>query len=360
MHRLRIVVRSLAIIALIPVIALGMGLPRGHHTVHLKYWPRFKWHVTNFTPYELDYRIGNLTPDGAGGLWFSVGNSIEHIGRDLTIRTFPMHEYLWRVSGIALAGSRTWFSIGQSGKVGVIDQSGRLKLIQVVLRRNFPDLRDIVVKRSGEMWFLDFGRRSIGYRSASGRVVENPLPDVAFPYGLVHCMGRLWVAAAREHYGSPLGVIGQDFKLHWISVGLPLHSDIRTMACDSADRLWMSVSSSFRATRSPPGQWPPKFITRAYIARIDRSGHLKEVPFAQGISGGQLAADSRGGVWLTNWVPNWSRFLITHVTANGSVHAYHLPVDDVFGGGSIAVAPGGILWLAMNEGNSAIAVTRLN
>jgi len=174
-------------------VGFAKGLPPGQHTSAPKYWSGIDRAVTNYTPFQLDYRIENLTPTADGGLWFSVGSSIQRIDPDGSLTPFVMPHNLWRVSGITQVRQTTWFSAGQSGKVAVIDARRRIRFIQVVPRRFFPDIRDIVVNGAGEMWFLDEGRRSIGYRSSSGRVVENPIPQADWVSRMQHCMGRLWL-----------------------------------------------------------------------------------------------------------------------------------------------------------------------
>jgi hypothetical protein len=46
------------------------GLLPGQHSATPKLWSEGPWRVTNFTPDELDFRIGSLTPGSNHDLWF--------------------------------------------------------------------------------------------------------------------------------------------------------------------------------------------------------------------------------------------------------------------------------------------------
>ncbi len=146
------------------------GLPPGQHAAHAKYWPRLQRWVTNFTPLSFHLGITNLTPGFERDLWFSVGEALEHIDRNGRMTQYRMPYSLWRISGIARGpDGRIWFSAGQSGRIGTVDRAGKLRMEQLVPRRHFPDIRELVVTPSGDLWFSDFGRASIGHRTPNHR-----------------------------------------------------------------------------------------------------------------------------------------------------------------------------------------------
>jgi hypothetical protein len=322
------------------LLPLMLALAPGQHTAWPKYWPQVDRYVTNYTPYELDYRIENLVPDNDAGLWFSTGQSIEHIDRHGRMESFSMPSTYWIVSSIVMHGDKVLFSAGQSGKVGVINRDNELKFTQVVPRRYFPSLRDLVVNRAGEMWFLDVGRKSYGYRSAAGRVVEKPLPENMYPQKMQHCMGRLWVSAnALNAQGGKFGVIDNRFKIRWhqLSSYTPADVFVRDMICDRQDRLWL-VLAARNAT---------------WIARLDR----EFTPFFGVATPSQIAPASDGGIWITSWYTPRGRATLAHIDGSGHVSSLQLPTENWLD--TLADA-NGTLWLAMNESGSPIAVTRLS
>jgi len=322
------------------VLAAAMnGLWPGQHTQWPKYWPSIDRYVTNYTPYELDFRIDDLTPDDDAGLWFSVGHSIEHIDRAGRMESFSMPSDYWLVSSVVIHNNKVFFSAGQSGKIGIIDRDNQLNFIQVVPSRYFPSLRDLVLNRAGEMWFLDVGRKSIGYRSANGRVVENPVPGGAYPIKMQHCMGRLWVSASTDSYGhGGFGVVDSSFHLQWrrLDPTSPTNLFVSDMTCDAKNRLWLTISSG----------------RTSYVARLDR----KYTPFWGAAAATRIYPARDGGVWITSWFTPRGRASLIHIDANDRLTTLELPTQNV---SSLADSAENI-WLATNAGGSPISVTRLS
>jgi hypothetical protein len=312
------------------------GLPPGQHSAHPKYWPQISKSVINFTPLQFDLAIRNLTPGPSRDLWFSVGSSIEHIDADNKTTSITLPYPQWRVSGIALLQDSVVFTAGQSGKIGIITP-GAVRYIQIVPRQDFPDLRDLIVNDRGEMWFIDAGRRSIGYRSASGRVVEHPFPDNAFPVRLRHCMGKLWVVAINAFKGGALYVIDEDLKPQPYLPIVPKPNQASDIACDRMDRLW--VVSYYGAS--------------TLTVRFDAHGNLKQY---DGI-GGNISPDPTDGIWT--WA-NRSTGGVTllHVAADSAKRSYALPIP-YYLASDIAIAPDRTIWLAINAAGSPVAVTKL-
>ena len=265
-----------------------------------------------------------------------------------------MPEPQWIVSGIAIANRQVWISAGQSGKIGHVDADGHMRFIQVVPRRDFPDLRDLYVNSAGEMWFIDFGRSSIGYRSTSGRVVENPFSMTAetvvekqygtraSPERMAHCMGKFWVAA-RDSMRSELDVIDENLRPQPYFVNRPAHTEVYDIACDSADRLWIYLTD---------------YRTGSTIQRFDKGGHFKSIVL-DGFAGGDLTPDRLGGMWLTGVFNREPLQTLVHIDRQSAITTHRLPTTPSYGQWPIAAASDGTLWLGITYGNSPIAVTEL-
>jgi streptogramin lyase len=150
----------------------------GQHSAHPKYWPAVHRWVTNYSPYSYGGEIHGLISDTAGGVWFGDYNSLEHIDAAGRMSQYLMPEWLWEIYGFARDRfGRLWFSLGQSGRIGTIDSNGTLYTRIVVPRRFMPDLREIAFDSGGNLWFMDFGRRSVGVLSAQGVLREQPVND---------------------------------------------------------------------------------------------------------------------------------------------------------------------------------------
>jgi hypothetical protein len=329
------------------------GLPPGQHTATPKFWSEGPWRVTNYTPFELDFRIGSLTPGLDHDLWFSEGSSIEHIDSQRSTSTIPMPEPQWIVSGIAIADRQVWFTAGQSGRVGIVDTNGHARFIQVVARRNNPDLRDLFVNHAGELWFLDIGRSSIGYRSSSGRVVENPF---AVPAGsdttqiynrqvyllrMAHCMGKFWVVE-RNATASELEVIDENLRPHPFFIDHPKLAQLVDLACDSDDRLWLAFTD---------------YRQGMTVEHFDAAGRFKKA-FIAGFEGGNIAVDRSGGMWLIGLYNRRPRQTLLHFNSRGVMTTRILPVD-AYAQLPIVEDMDQRLWLGINYGGSPIAVTEL-
>jgi hypothetical protein len=344
----------LSIIAMSCAHAATAGLPPGQHTATPKLWSEGPWRVTNYSPLEFNYRIDSLTPGTDHDLWFSIGSSIDHIDAQRTMTAIRMPEPQWIVSGITIANRQVWFSAGQSGKVGLVGSDGQPSFFQAVPRRDFPDLRDIFVNSAGDMWFVDAGRSSIGYRSASGRVVENPFnitPETVvesqygtrvYPERMAHCMGKFWVAA-RDSMRSELYVIDENLRPQPYFVNRPAHTEVYDIACDSADRLWLDLVD---------------YRTGSTVERFDKGGHFKTI-FLSGFAGGELTPDQSGGVWLTGLFNRGPLQSLIHIDRQSAITKRTLPTTPAYGQWPIADASDGTLWLGVTYGNSPIAVTEL-
>lgn len=329
------------------------GLPAGQHTLVPKVWSEGPWHVTNYSPSEFHGPIGSLTPGTHNDLWFSVGPSIAHIDSQRKLTTIRMPEDRWVVSGIAIAHRQIWFSAGQSGKVGIVDLAGRVRFLQVVPRRDFPDLRDLIINSAGEMWFIDYGRSSIGYRSSAGRVVENPFAPASakvaeipyaervFPTRMMHCMGKIWVSTFGQK-GLGLYVIDENLRPQPFFIELPKAGETFDMECDTSDRLWLSVTD----------------YRNGLVYRFDAGGHFKKIPLA-GFNGGSLASDREGGVWLMSDYGFHPGIRLYHIDRHSAVTTRTVPTA-VFGRTSIAFDANRRLWLGLNDGGSPLAVTELD
>ncbi len=333
-HRVRLVA-AFAVLLALPFRALAEGLPPGHHTAHPKHWAEVPAYVTNFTPLQFDYHIDDLTPDRDQGLWFSVGSSMEHIDARDDLTSIPMPFWQWRVSGIALTSDGIVFSAGQSGKLGFVRRAaGPVEYVQAVPRRDFPDLSDLVTNDRGEIWFLDRGRSSIGYRAADGRVVEHPFPDMAYPIRMRHCMGRLWVVAVRTS-GSGLYFIDKDLHpVPYLSV-VSGRMQVEDIACDSKERLWLSSYD----------------VGRTSTVRFDGLGNRKEY---DGLSGA-MAPDPEGGMWILGREAGD----LIHVAANSARQTIHLPAT-FYAESVVSEDLAGRLWIGKNDAGSPVAVTRID
>ncbi|HLJ83687.1 MAG TPA: hypothetical protein VKT51_05895 [Candidatus Eremiobacteraceae bacterium] len=335
---------SFAIVTIASIALSGMdsradGLPPGQHTATAKYWPKLGWHVVNYTPFQFDRHIVDLTAGGHGDVWFGVGSSIEHIdgNRDMSVTRMPHEE--WIVSGISVVGKNVWFSAGQSGKFGILDDSGVPRFVQAVPRRFNPDLRDVVANNDGETWFVDYGRSSIGYRSASGRLVENPFPRDTSPVRMQHCMGKLWVVSVGSSGG--LSVIDDNLRPQRLVLGkLPGYA-VDDIACDSLNRLWI-LRTNYRT---------------AAIERLDSGANSELAPVFDS-EGGSIASDLAGGIWMTTETQHWSGPII-HIDSDLAQTRHYLPTE-IEGGDSILADANGRIWLAMNGGGAPIAVTEID
>jgi hypothetical protein len=311
-------------------------LPPGQHSGTPKVWPRLGWHVTNFTPLQFDGPIIDLTAGTHGDVWFGAGSSLEHIDRQRNMSVAHMPYSDWMVSGISVVGDEVWFSAGQSGKLGILDDAGRVRFVQAVPRPFNPDLLDVVANQDGEAWFVDSGRSSIGYRSSSGRLVEKPFPHNVVPTHMRHCMGRLWATA-----GS-LYSIDDDLRPRPISLGLAPEYSAQSLACDVFDRLWVFATDGEDGT----------------LVRIDSRGGRKQTTISNA-RGGTIGADLTGGVWVVPATQLWPGLLLLHFGSELTMTRRYLQTE-IDGGGSVVEDANDRLWLAMNDGNSPLAVTELD
>jgi hypothetical protein len=335
-------IAAIATIAFSDTASTADGLPRGQHTATPKYWPKFGWHVTNYTPIEsrVDLPIVALTAGTDGDLWYGVAASLEHIDRDKRITSVTMPHQEWTVSGISVVGRDIWFSTGQSGKIGVIDNDGTPRFVQAVARRFNPDIWDLIGNEAGEVWFVDAGRSSIGYRSASGRVVENPFPPDDNPVHMAHCMGKLWVVTAGS--SRYMYSIDDDLRPHPFFFDQPRGYHVQDAVCDSIDRLWLVVSN-YQSSR---------------ITRFDAVGRQETVDVPDA-GGGELASDYGGGVWFSPDTRMWPGLPLIHLNRDMEMTRRILPVE-IDGGNPITADAEGRIWLAVDGGDSPIAVTELD
>ena len=207
----------------------------GQHTATPKYWAEIDRWVTNFSPYSFSGSIAQPVMDDDGGLWFGVGQTAEHIdarGR-MTSSVFATGPRT-NIYGAARApDGRVWFSLGQTGFIGMIDPEGTPRTRVLVQRRYLPDIRAIAFATNGALFFLDRGRSSIGRRSPDGHVDEVPIPGGATQMTL--CGDDIWVDGYSN--GSPKLIA---FPQTSLAAPTPIRvgsGSITSLACDGQHRV---------------------------------------------------------------------------------------------------------------------------
>jgi len=279
--------------------------PPGAHGV-VKRFANVSATIENFSPLQFDARPTALTSDRRGGVWFGLGNTLEHIDRAgrVTSVTLP---WLWDIGGMSYDGrGRLWFSLVQSGRIGTL-VDGQLVTRVVVARHNFPDLRSIAFDRYDALWFIDWGRRSIGRRAADGGVTERPLRDGDYPDSLALCGKRAYVAAYGEPYGGgEILSTGIDLNASpveaWKGDGRP------SVACDHGTRLKFAYSDDARlfaaADSGVLSLQPQRALSENEHVRLERFGDDRSfeltLPF-EDVS--TVTQTEDGTIWIGLWEP---------------------------------------------------------
>lgn len=325
--------------------ALAGGVHPGAHSAQPKYWTRSGHWVTNFSPLDFGGPILGLTPGTSGGVWFGVGNTLQHIDASNRMTMYRMPDPLWLVESVTRGPNNSiWFSAGQSGRLGILDARGTLRFETLVARRNFPDIHGLAVSRSGEVWFVDTGRLSFGHRSLAGIVAEYPAPKDQYPQSVVRCNDLTWAAA-----GGILGTLSADAQVHRFALPIREDGQISGMAC-SGGVLWFTFTPGYYADKKH--ETPPPFL--GFITP-DRRLHF--IPTAA-VNAGKVVEDAAGGVWVeTSRLAQFAQADLLHVQSDGIARTVHLPPGIYLG--SMAADEDGTLWLGVDNNNAPAAVTRL-
>jgi streptogramin lyase len=309
--------------------------PGGTHGVS-KSWPAARATATNFSPFVGDH-IRNLTPDQQGGLWFSDAGTLEHVDRSGAMRNYVItQEWLWYPMGITRdTTGRLWFSLGQSGRIGMLDKLGRVQTQKLVARANFPDIRDIAFDRQGVLWFNDFGRRSVGRRTAQGRVKEIPVPGGAYPLGLTICNSKMWVVA-KGNGGDALYTVRGDLRSlqparTWRNSGN------LTIACDARGVLWYAHSP---------------YQDSAVEGSVDRENAVHEE--ATRFRYEQVHGGWNGSIWFTGF--DSSEHLILETMVDKHRVERTLPILLTVFGDQFTTTADGAAWLTVRYPHSLVRV----
>jgi len=318
--------------------------PPGTHGVS-KYWTEADADVTNFSPFAFNAAIGALTPGKHGGIWFGLGQTLEHIDRRGHMRNYQVsNEWLWEVSGISYDGSgHLWFSLGQSGRIGTIDAHGETHTEVLVARRYFSDIRAIEFDSLGTLWFQDVGRRSVGRRTRSGHVKEIPVPRGDYPTSLEICNSRVWVAARGRQSNAIYFVRGNLHSLQRVKIQLP--SGIVSIACDAQGTLWFA-DAAYQAL-STVG-----YIDRRGLVHVQTSFLFDE----------RVHHGYRGSIWFSGFSAmserDWtsSRLVLMHVS-HGHQKAVTLPIGFAAFQNSLATTSDHALWLGLSFPESIVRLS---
>lgn len=342
---MKIIAWTVVLLLTTAIAALGAFPPPGHHSVAPKYWPGPKLHVVNYSPYDYSSPVDAMIADRHGdGIWYAIGSSIEHLDRNGNMHVvWTSDEWLWRIYGMTYdAQGRLWFSLGQSGRIAMLDARGRVHIEHLVARYHFPDIRDIAFDSRGSLWFVDVGRRSIGRRLEDGTVREVPIEASiakasAWPYVLAMCAGKPYIGAGDSTQSfvltsspdlSTLSVIKAGGSTLWSSP-----------VCDAEGRLWM-VSANYTQV--------------ARIATRERDGRTRA--WRSGLFGPQVVADPRRGVWLsTSRVARatYGSPVVEHMLPDGTLRQrWTLPTGSLSFGPTLATAPA--FWIATSFPQSIV------
>lgn len=343
-------VRNFAIVA-VALLASAMSVPSlasipapGTHGVS-KIWPAIRATAINFSPFSFDAHIVALSPDGSGGVWFGLGETLEHIDRFGAMHNYDTRQsWLWQISGLARdPAGRLWFSLGQSGRIGTFDNHGALQTRIVVARKFFPDIHQIIFGGDGTLWFQDFGRLAVGERTPNGRLREMPLPDGGTPSAIARCDHKLWIATSGRAYDAIYTVTGNLRSLHRVAM---LRRPGRiSIACSLAGNLWFAhVPSQDNTTSS--GYIDARGVVHAY---------------GVGLQSGTVHRGGDGSIWFAGFRASspreWtSARLVLIRLAPKHDHAWTLPVPfDAFD--DSLTSSGGAVWLSCNNPDSVLKVT---
>jgi streptogramin lyase len=249
--------------------------PPGQHSAHPKYWATLHRWVTNYSPLQFEGSIAAIASDGGRGVWFGQEYRLYHLDSHERISEIDMPEYLWEVDGFARDPSgRLWFALGQSGRIGTLDERARVRTRVVVPRRFFPDIRDIAFAADGTLWFRDFGRRSIGRLSPDGNLLEVPIDD-AYASRLMVCGARVYVVDESPYVNGP-----EQFSLR-------NSTTLRTIAVDASDPPPVCRASGWSSFRG------------SYLERRDDATSAIQVFHLQiGANIDGVARSPNGDLWL--------------------------------------------------------------
>lgn len=333
---------ALALVFATSCVALAdIPLP-GQHSARAKFWPSVRRWVVNFSPYAFNGPIVGLHSDGAGGAWFGVGQTVEHITADGRVANYVAStESLWQVRSITTdTAGRIWFSLGQSGRIGTIDRSGRVQTSVLVPRRYNPDIRDITFDRAGTLWFSDVGRRSVGRKTLGLPVEEIALPDAGIPLQVLSCAGRVLVTSWNSNGASHMYALATDRAA--LRITASEERNYGRLACDTRGATWFASPSNagYFDTAGRPQTRRAAFVTTA------------------------VAPAANGGVWFAGYRGELSinlehRLYLQRVDERKAAQTVTLPID--YGDlGGFSVANDGTIWVAIGGGNEAYSVVRLS
>lgn len=334
------------VFAIVAVFSLLADVPApGQHSIKPKYWRSARRWVVNFSPYTFDAPIADLTPDGKDGLWFALGQTLEDISCDGSMQNYAVSEPLWQISSLARdRDGRLWFSLGQSGRVGILSSKKKIDTQVIVPRRDFPDIRAIAFGPDGSLWFEDVGRRSVGRRTRNGVTSEIPLPNGEYPTAFAYCASRVWVVGL-SRFGETLYVADADFnRFHtrttWRGIG--------GLACGRGGALWF--------TRAAYAARP---LTEGYI---DHRGRVHET--GGGLIDESVSGDAVDGAWFTGFQYRKSddrrehmRFVLRHAHVRRKSSEYIVPLS-MLTIGPVTLTSDGTIWMANELPYSLVRMTR--
>ena len=314
----------------------------GQHSARAKFWPSIRRWVVNFSPYAFNGPIVGLHSDGAGGAWFGVGQTVEHVTVDGRMMNYVVSsEPLWQVWSIATdTAGRMWFALGQSGRIGTLDRNGSVHTRVLVPRRYNPDIRDITFARDGTLWFRDAGRRSVGRKMVGRPVEEISLPDGAIPVQVFVCAGRVLVTSWNSTGASHVYAAANDRAA--LRLAPFVERDVGRLACDTRGTIW--------------------FASPATVGYFDTTGRARTRRPAFAATG--VAPTANGGVWLAGYRGELSmnvehRLTLQHIDELKVTPTLTLPI--AYGDlGGFSVANDGTIWFAIGGGNEAYSVVRLS
>jgi virginiamycin B lyase len=268
-----------------------------------------------------------------------------------------------------------WFTLVHGGRVGRRSPDGELAYLSLG-EGSQPSL--LAAATESTVWVTDTtGNRLLhltpdGADGADGvaglavlGAITVPTPD-AQPFGVVALDdGTAWFT---ELGADALGRIDILGRVEEFPVGRE-GSDVSMIAA-SGDSLWFTLNAAnavghvrggdaaiafTELPRIPSGPvglavaengavWVAEILADA-LGRIARDGTLTEFPLEPGAKPHAVAADPRGGVWVTLWGANQ----VAHVNDDGEVTAHDLPEPESEPHG-LAVAEDGTVWVALESG----------
>jgi virginiamycin B lyase len=262
-----------------------------------------------------------------------------------------------------------WFTLVHGGRVGRRSPDGELVYLSLG-EGSQPSL--LTAATGSTVWVTDTTGNRLLHLTPDGAAglavlgtITVPTPD-AQPFGVVALDdGTAWFT---ELGADALGRVDILGRVEEFPVGRE-GSDVSMIAA-SGDSLWFTLNAAnavghvrggdaaiafTELPRIPSGPvgiavaengavWVAQILADA-LGRIARDGTLAEFPLEPGAKPHAVAADPRGGVWVTLWGANQ----VAHVNDDGDVTAYDLPVPESEPHG-LAVAEDGTVWVALESG----------